>query len=79
MGRPNKDIDIEIHGISPAQLHEILGMVGEPLAFGQSFGVFSLRGIDIDRAMPRREKASTALKTATITTHMLSTTASTGA
>ena len=58
MGRPNKDIDIEIHGISPAQLHEILGMVGEPLAFGQSFGVFSLRGIDIDIAMPRREKAT---------------------
>lgn len=56
-GRDNKDTDIEVHGITPEQLYAILGKVGEPLSFGRSFGVFSLRGVDIDIAMPRRETA----------------------
>ena len=58
-GVPNKDVDIEVHGITPEALYEILGSAGEPLSFGQSFGVYSLRGYDIDIAMPRRERAIT--------------------
>lgn len=57
LGRDNKDVDIEIHGIRPEKLQEILCKVGEPLSFGKSFGVFSLKGVDIDIAMPRKEKA----------------------
>lgn len=57
-GIPNKDVDIEVHGIGPDALTEILSKVGEPLAFGRSFGVYSLRGYDIDIAMPRRERAT---------------------
>lgn len=57
-GRDNKDVDIEVHGITPEKLYGILGEVGKPLSFGRSFGVFSLRGEDIDIAMPRRERAT---------------------
>lgn len=53
-----KDIDIEVHGLEPEQLLDILGTLGEPLSFGDSFGVYSLRGWDIDIAMPRRERAT---------------------
>lgn len=57
MGIENKDVDIEVHGISPEKLKEILDRVGEPLSFGSSFGVYSLRGSDLDIAMPRMERA----------------------
>lgn len=52
----NKDIDIEIHGISEEQLLAILRQVGKPLSFGKSFGVYSLAGYNIDIALPRSEK-----------------------
>lgn len=55
LGIDNKDIDIEVHGISPAQLEAILHGLGEPTAFGESFGVFGLKGCGIDIAMPRKE------------------------
>ena len=58
LGIENKDIDIEVHGITPEKLKEILETFGEVLSFGKSFGVFSLKGYDIDIAMPRREKAT---------------------
>ena len=58
LGIENKDVDIEVHGITPDALYEILSAAGEPLAYGKSFGVFSLRGEDIDIAMPRHEKAT---------------------
>ncbi len=54
----SKDVDIEVHGITPDQLYGILQEFGEPLSFGQSFGIYSLRGEDIDIAMPRRERAA---------------------
>ncbi len=57
LGIENKDVDIEVHGISPEYLYSILEKVGEPLAYGKSFGVFALRGENIDIAMPRRERA----------------------
>jgi tRNA nucleotidyltransferase (CCA-adding enzyme) len=57
LGIDNKDVDIEVHGIEPDKLLDILSRVGEPLSFGQSFGIYSLRGADIDIAMPRREHA----------------------
>lgn len=53
----NKDVDIEVHGTEPEALYEILEKVGEPLTYGKSFGVFSLKGENIDIAMPRRERA----------------------
>ena len=57
LGIPNDDVDIEVHGIEPARLYSILEEIGEPITFGKSFGVLSLRGENIDIAMPRREHA----------------------
>ena len=53
----NKDIDIEVHGLNAATLASILDTLGERLSFGESFGIFSLKGYNIDIAMPRKERA----------------------
>ena len=57
LGIENKDIDIEVHGISPEKLAEILGSLGEMTSFGESFGIFGLRHHHLDIAMPRSERA----------------------
>ena len=57
LGRENKDVDIEIHGITPEKLEEILETFGEVTKTGMSFGVFGLKKYEIDIAMPRKEKA----------------------
>lgn len=56
MGVENKDIDIEIHGITPKMLEEILDSLGKRMQFGSSFGIYNLKGYGIDIAMPRKEK-----------------------
>lgn len=55
MGEGGKDIDVEIHGISPDKLKEILSSLGELTEYGESFGIFGLKGYSIDIAMPRKE------------------------
>ena len=54
LGRENKDVDIEVHGIRPRELEEILDALGQRLAMGDSFGVYGLRGFSLDIAMPRK-------------------------
>ena len=54
--KENKDIDIEVHGITPTQLEAILDALGERLTIGESFGVYGLRGHSLDIAMPRKEE-----------------------
>ncbi len=58
LGISNKDIDIEVHGVSPEKLREIVSSSGQILEMGESFGIFSLKGSDIDIAMPRKETAT---------------------
>ncbi len=58
LGIENKDIDIEVHRIDVKTLREILSGQGEILEMGESFGIFSLKGFNIDIAMPRSETAS---------------------
>lgn len=53
LGIENKDIDIEVHGINPNELFDILKNFGNPKIYGESFGIYGLNGIDI--AMPRKE------------------------
>ena len=57
LGRENKDIDIEVHGISPQELKEILDSLGQRITIGESFGIFNLKGYSLDIAMPRKEEA----------------------
>ncbi len=52
----NKDIDIEVHGVTPQTLTEILDSLGERISMGESFGIFGLKGYTVDIAMPRKEK-----------------------
>lgn len=53
-----KDIDIEVHGVFPEKLREILDSCGSTLEFGESFGIYSLKGFGIDIALPRSERAT---------------------
>ena len=55
MGIPCKDIDIEVYGIPPARLREILSVFGEVYDKGAAFGVLGLRHSELDIAMPRKE------------------------
>ncbi len=57
LGLECKDIDLEIHGISPESLLAILSFLGEPDCFGESFGIFRLHHYNLDIAMPRSERA----------------------
>lgn len=54
-GFENKDIDIEVHGITPDTLEEILSSIGGYIPAGKSFGVYKLAHHSIDVAMPRKE------------------------
>lgn len=56
LGLPNKDVDVEVHGVPVDTLYDILAQFGEVLTIGKSFGVYSIRGYDIDIAVPRKEK-----------------------
>ncbi len=56
LGIENKDIDIEVHGITLGELTEILDALGQRLSMGESFGIFGLKGYTLDIAMPRKEK-----------------------
>ena len=58
LGRDNKDIDIEIHGLSVQSLERILDSLGERITMGASFGVMGLRHYELDVAMPRSEVAT---------------------
>ena len=57
LGRKTKDIDIEVHGISPGVLEEILDKLGNRMEIGESFGIYGLKGCTLDIAMPRKERA----------------------
>ena len=58
LGRENKDVDIEVHGVTPEALEGILDSLGERTQMGASFGVYGLKHYDLDIAMPRREQAT---------------------
>lgn len=55
MGEAGKDLDIEVHGLTPDVLKGILDSLGTRLDIGESFGIFGLRGYSLDIAMPRKE------------------------
>ena len=55
MGDVGKDIDIEVHGLTPDQLKGVLDSLGKRLDIGESFGIFGIRGYSLDIAMPRKE------------------------
>ena len=58
LGIENKDIDIEVHNIIPKVLKSILLELGEIKTQGSSFGVYNLKGYNIDIAQPRMESSN---------------------
>jgi len=55
MGIVPKDWDLEIYGLEPSKLREILSAFGEVNAVGEAFTVYKV-GQDLDVALPRRER-----------------------
>jgi tRNA nucleotidyltransferase (CCA-adding enzyme) len=55
LGIPVKDVDIEVFGVAAGKLRELLRKHFFVIEVGASFGVFKLRGVDIDVSLPRRE------------------------
>ena len=53
MGRPSKDIDVEVFGVDAARLKEMLGGFGSVNTVGESFTVYKVAGLDV--SLPRRE------------------------
>lgn len=57
MGVPPKDWDLEVYGVAPERLREILDQFGPVNVVGEAFTVYKL-GLDLDVSMPRRERKS---------------------
>jgi tRNA nucleotidyltransferase (CCA-adding enzyme) len=58
LGVASKDYDVEIFGLSPDAVAELLGDVGELIEVGRAFGVFRVKGMDADFSLPRRDSKS---------------------
>ena len=57
MGIAPKDWDLEVYGIAPERLREILDQFGPVNVVGEAFTVYKL-GLELDVSMPRRERKS---------------------
>ena len=55
LGRGVKDWDVEVYGVEPASLRELLGRFGRVNVVGEAFTVYKL-GYDLDVSLPRRER-----------------------
>ncbi|MET0623855.1 MAG: HD domain-containing protein [Pyrinomonadaceae bacterium] len=55
MGREVKDWDVEVYGVEPAHLRELLARFGRVNVVGEAFTVYKL-GQDVDVSIPRRER-----------------------
>jgi len=56
LGLENKDVDVEVFGLAAQELRTLLETRGRVDAVGASFGVFRLRGLDVDFSLPRRDR-----------------------
>lgn len=50
-----KDADIEVYGIQVDQLEKLISKKFKVIQVGKAFGVFKIRGLDLDISIPRRE------------------------
>ena len=55
MGRQPKDWDVEVYGVEPERLRELLDRFGPVNVVGEAFTVYKL-GADLDVSLPRRER-----------------------
>ena len=55
MGKQPKDWDVEVYGVEPARLRELLDRLGPVNVVGEAFTVYKLE-TDLDVSLPRRER-----------------------
>src|SRR5437762_7265158 len=55
MGRQPKDWDVEVYGIEPVRLRELLDAFGPVNVVGEAFTVYKI-GARLDVSLPRRER-----------------------
>ena len=55
LGRPAGDLDIEVYGIGPEALVDLLSDLFELDLVGRAFGVIKIRRLPVDVSVPRRE------------------------
>jgi tRNA nucleotidyltransferase (CCA-adding enzyme) len=53
LGRPPKDLDVEVFGVPALRLRELLARFGQVDTVGESFTVYKVGGLDV--SLPRRE------------------------
>jgi tRNA nucleotidyltransferase (CCA-adding enzyme) len=58
LGIESKDYDVEIFGLTPQAVTDLLGGFGELVEVGRAFGVLRVKGIDADFSLPRRDSKS---------------------
>lgn len=56
-GEPSPDYDAEVYGIPEEELEKLLRRVGRVDLVGRSFAVWKMKGMPLDVALPRRERA----------------------
>lgn len=56
MKKENKDIDVEVFGLSEQELIDVISKYGVVDKIGSHFGILKVHGLDIDFGMPRKEK-----------------------
>jgi tRNA nucleotidyltransferase (CCA-adding enzyme) len=54
-GEAAKDLDVEVFGLELAALERVLARFGHVIQVGRAFGVFRVKGIDVDFSLPRRD------------------------
>jgi tRNA nucleotidyltransferase (CCA-adding enzyme) len=55
LGLDSKDYDMEIFGLAPEAVSDLLAGFGEIIEVGRAFGVLRVKGIDADFSLPRRD------------------------
>jgi len=55
MGTAHKDWDVEVYGVEPVMLREILDSIGDVNVVGEAFAVYKI-GDELDVSIPRRER-----------------------
>jgi tRNA nucleotidyltransferase (CCA-adding enzyme) len=60
LGRQPRDLDLEIFGVPPGQVHALLAEHFSVQFVGKAFGIFKLQGVPIDISIPSRRLTDSA-------------------
>ncbi|MFH0945943.1 MAG: HD domain-containing protein [Planctomycetota bacterium] len=55
LGLESKDLDVEVHGLEAEKVEQVLRAFGEVITIGKAFGVYRIKGLDVDFSLPRED------------------------